>query len=373
MSELRRNLHKKQIKYLNRCDNLGLSGEDAPDESTIARRRQVNKEFSDHLWNQKKKLLPIQEKFFVDNSHFLQTYFSPSKQDDSLVLVFLHGAGSSSLTFLPFISLLKQDCEGSEPGIFMFDMFGHGLSTDRKANNYGLEALTDDFKFALDNLMNRFKIQNMCFIGHSLGGSIMSSFLARKGLERYPVLGLILLDAVEETAIRSLTLLPALLDLRPKQFNLYDEAIDWHLRTKLLRNEKSARLSVPDLFVEDNEGTLFWRTDLRSMAVFWDDWFDGMSSKFLRCEGSLRNIAKLIILAGGDHLDKNLIIGQMQGKYQLIVFGSSSASEEVGHFIQEDSPRKLCVSILEFLNRQKIDKSGVSRSSIKTLWGGDVH
>lgn len=50
----------------------------------------------------------------------------------------------------------------------------------------------------------------------------------------------------------------------------------------------------------------------------------GLSNKFL----SVRT-ARLLALAGTDRLDKELMIGQMQGKFQLIVVPGT------GHMIQE--------------------------------------
>lgn len=42
---------------------------------------------------------------------------------------------------------------------------------------------------------------------------------------------------------------------------------------------------------------------------YWASWFTGLSKKFLEAKGG-----KLLILAGTDRLDKELMIGQMQGK-----------------------------------------------------------
>lgn len=42
-------------------------------------------------------------------------------------------------------------------------------------------------------------------------------------------------------------------------------------------------------------------------------WFTGLSKKLLDCR-----TAKLLLLAGTDRLDKDLLIGQMQGSYRLL-------------------------------------------------------
>jgi protein phosphatase methylesterase 1 len=65
-----------------------------------------------------------------------------------------------------------------------------------------------------------------------------------------------------------------------------------------------------------------------------------MSKKFLTGRG-----AKQLILAGTDRLDKELMIGQMQGKFQLVVI------PEAGHFVHEDCPVKVADLLAEFFRR----------------------
>ncbi|XP_057606354.1 protein phosphatase methylesterase 1 isoform X1 [Hippopotamus amphibius kiboko] len=52
-----------------------------------------------------------------------------------------------------------------------------------------------------------------------------------------------------------------------------------------------------------------WRIELAKTEKYWDGWFRGLSNLFLGCP-----IPKLLLLAGVDRLDKDLTIGQMQGK-----------------------------------------------------------
>ena len=53
-------------------------------------------------------------------------------------------------------------------------------------------------------------------------------------------------------------------------------------------------------------------------------WFTGLSGKFLSAR-----TARLLVLAGAERLDKELMIGQMQGKFQLVVLAN------VGHMVHE--------------------------------------
>lgn len=53
-------------------------------------------------------------------------------------------------------------------------------------------------------------------------------------------------------------------------------------------------------------------------------WFQGLSNAFLSSR-----TARLLVLAGTDRLDKELMIGQMQGKFQMEVVPA------VGHMLHE--------------------------------------
>ena len=83
-----------------------------------------------------------------------------------------------------------------------------------------------------------------------------------------------------------------------------------------------------------------WRTDLAATAPFWEEWFAGLSAKFLAARGG-----KLLLLAGTDRLDRELTIGQMQGKYQLQVY------PEAGHFIHEALPERTAIALVDFWKR----------------------
>ncbi|KAJ1672765.1 Protein phosphatase methylesterase 1 [Spiromyces aspiralis] len=67
-----------------------------------------------------------------------------------------------------------------------------------------------------------------------------------------------------------------------------------------------------------------------------------MSFKFLQTRA-----AKLLVLAGTDRLDKELTIGQMQGKFQLSILADS------GHTIQEDQPEQVARVLFQFWQRNQ--------------------
>ena len=114
-------------------------------------------------------------------------------------------------------------------------------------------------------------------------------------------------------------------------------------RSRTIRNTTSARVSVPSLLHHDSTHTTepwTWRTDLAATQPYWEGWFVGLSRKFLEAKGG-----KLLLLAGTDRLDKELMIGQMQGKYQLQVL------PEAGHFIHEDQAGKTAMMVADFYRR----------------------
>ena len=165
------------------------------------------------------------------------------------------------------------------------------------------------------------------------------------------LLGYAVLDVVEGSALDALQSMHAYLATRPAGFETLRDGVEWHVRSRTVRNAVSARASVPGLLVcaqspeSDSEGGAGgagvgggggqleeegqeavegkekggkpwrWRTDLARTQPFWEGWFGGLSGKFLRGRGG-----KMLLLAGTDRLDTELTIGQMQGWF----FSSSS-------------------------------------------------
>ena len=85
-----------------------------------------------------------------------------------------------------------------------------------------------------------------------------------------------------------------------------------------------------------------WRINLAKTEKYWSEWFNGLSSAFLELSAP-----KMLLLAGVDRLDKELTVGQMQGKFQLQVLTAC------GHAVQEDTPDKVAEAVATFLVRHK--------------------
>lgn len=311
--------------------------------------------------------LPTWEDFFEKRSLLrrgddtFRVYYTEPKSAESPVFVFHHGAGSSALSFALLASSLvegfEKDTDGKKNGcgIMAFDCRGHG-ETRVMEKDYKLDSLIEDAIFVIQTFREKANARSnsIFLIGHSLGGAVLTGSCYRLVNEfGVDVKGLGMLDIVEDTAVHSLQGMHTYLSNLPKSFGSLQSAIDWHLKTGLIRNKTSAEVSVPSYFKRLDSGRYVWRIDLSQTAEYWNTWFVGLSKQFVSAPTS-----KLLILAGTDSLDRELMIGQMQGKYQLVVFQDS------GHFIQEDVPKKTALTLIDFWKRN--DKKVVV---IKSTWG----
>lgn len=312
-------------------------------------------------------------KFFTNNERFrieernfeFNAYYSlPSSQDALSIPVFIchHGAGSSGLTFANLSKQLSEKIDG-KCAIFAFDARGHGHTKPIDSNKkvqYDLNSFIDDFIAMIDVFYEKILIYlsqtklSLIFVGHSLGGSICTFSYSHLSVElQNHVLGVAMLDIVEEAAILALNKVHHFLNTTPNIFKSYQEAIDWHVHHGLSKCRASAEIAIPALFYKTKSQKVVRITNLNDFEPYWDTWFSGLSHQFVSLPTS-----KLLLLAGNENLDKELIIGQMQGKYQLVVFQDS------GHFIQEDTPSKTSITLIDFWKRN--DSKNVT---IKSSWG----
>ncbi|KAK6454603.1 carboxyl methyl esterase [Scheffersomyces xylosifermentans] len=313
----------------------------------------------------KKELFPISE-FYTSRPEVgsvicFQTYYRPPKSKADPICICVHGAGSSAMTFAFLTQSLAEVSE--HIGVFLFDFRGHGGSSPTK--DFSMDTLVEDLKFILEEFSSRHDVSTnpIYLVGHSLGGAVVSCFLKRyqDEVKYVHIKGSVVLDIVEETAVKSLSAMPDFISNRPKSFPSVSRAIKWH-KGFLLFNNDSAEISVPDLLDLDK---LTWKTDLRLTQPYWDTWFDKLSENFLSFKDP-----KLLILSAHETLDKSLMIGQMQGKYQLVVF---SNQQKYGHFIHEDLPRQVAVCLVDFIKRNE-DPNTFMREELGIVpkWGGKI-
>lgn len=290
----------------------------------------------------------FEEELYLDISNGTTThaYFTPTTAPDAPLFCCHHGAGASGLSFALLSAALKATLPHA--GFLAPDCRGHGdTSTNSDSLDLSLETLANDLAATVMAVQSRLawpKLPPTILLGHSLGGAVVTELASKKMLGN-ALLGYGVLDVVEGSAMDALQSMEQYLSTRPRSFPSVVSAIEWHVRSRTLRNSNSARVSVPPLLMaetlDDSARGLTWRTNLSATKPFWENWFVGLSSKFLSTPG----VGKLLILAGTDRLDKELMIGQMQGKYQLQVF------PEAGHFVHEDQPEKTATVVADFFRR----------------------
>ncbi|MCJ1375808.1 Protein phosphatase methylesterase 1 [Loxospora ochrophaea] len=328
----------------------------------------------------KKHLEPLPWSDFFSQELYLESpstgliqhvYLTPPAAKSPLFITH-HGAGSSGLSFAVLASEIRKALP--DAGILSLDARGHGettpLPTPETSSaeapvpsstepdpppslDLSLPTLSSDLLSAITLTQQKLswpELPGLVLVGHSLGGAVVTD-VAKSGKLGAAVLGYAVLDVVEGSAIDALQSMQSYLSTRPVRFPSLSSAIEWHIRTRTLRLPLSARVSVPSLLCPSPslpqrppsptlEPPWTWRTDLSATQPFWHGWFDGLSKKFLEARGG-----KLLVLAGTDRLDRELMIGQMQGKYQLQVF------PDAGHFVHEDQPAKTAGVLADFYRR----------------------
>lgn len=239
-----------------------------------------------------------------------------SPGDKGPLFVMHHGGGSSGLSFAVVGSEIRKRLPSA--GILSLDARGHGstVSATDAPLDLSLETLRSDLLSVIQQTQAQMgwkELPPIVLVGHSLGGAVVTD-LAKSHALGNSLLGYAVLDVVEGSAMDALQSMTTYLSTRPTGFASIQAGIDWHIRSRTLRNSISARTSVPGLLTQDPTPGVSrpwkWRTDLAATEPFWSDWFVGLSKKFLEARGG-----KLLILAGTDRLDKELTIGQMQGEH----------------------------------------------------------
>lgn len=225
-----------------------------------------------------------------------------------------------------------------------------------------LDTLSRDLVFVVRETQARMgweTLPDIVLVGHSLGGAVITD-VAKKGDLGSKLLAYAVLDVVEGNfpalSLSTLALVVlnsfyrvcygcppeygelSLYSTNPISFTnirnrvavssltLSHRTLLWctskpiySTRSRTIRNTTSARASVPSLIYEETEPTdpsrpWVWRTNLSATKPFWENWFIGLSRKFLDARGG-----KLLLLAGTDRLDKELMIGQMQGTSTILL------------------------------------------------------
>jgi protein phosphatase methylesterase 1 len=181
--------------------------------------------------------------------------------------------------------------------------------------------------------------QRFYFAGHSLGGAVVVNALHKKDLA--PLIGgVVVMDVVESLAKHSLQYMHAILQQRPSSFSSEEEAALWFVHHGGMHSESSAKITVPFLLRQQDDGRYAWKTNLSLTETCWETWFDRLDQLFITLP-----CPKMLCLANTDRLDKELTIAHMQGKFQLEVIGTQ------GHYVQEDEPKAVAGKVTRFVHR----------------------
>ncbi|KAL8485798.1 hypothetical protein ACS0TY_027907 [Phlomoides rotata] len=257
------------------------------------------------------------------------------------VVFCLHGGGYTGLSFALSASKIKEKAR-----VVAVDLRGHGKSTTDNDLDLSIETLCSDVVAILKTLYGN-SPPAIVMVGHSMGGALAVHIAAKKVLPN--LAGLVVVDVVEGTAMASLIHMQKILSNRMQHFSTIEKAIEWSVKGGSLRNIESARVSIPSTLVYDDSKKCYaHRARLVETEQYWRGWYEGLSEKFLSSPAP-----KLLLLAGTDRLDRTLTIGQMQGKFQMVVV------RHTGHAIQEDVPDEFANLILTFIAHNRIGPYGV--------------
>ncbi|KAK2155649.1 hypothetical protein NP493_2060g00006 [Ridgeia piscesae] len=306
------------------------------------------------------------------------------------VCFFLHGGGYSGLSWAVLSKILTRlvTCRCAA-----IDFRGHGSSVTLDDEDLSADTLARDVGSVVEAKYGD-DAPPIILVGHSMGGAIAVHVAAKALIPS--LMGLAVIDVVEGTALDALSSMQSFLRGRPKVFKSIEGAIEWCVKTGQTRNLEAAKVSMvgqvtriegmdntqsesdgsnPNSIQEEEEAeqpaqspkksksdeviegqssddqvtnttpaaTYTWRIDLSKTDKYWRGWFEGLSKLFLGCP-----VPKMLLLAGVDRLDKDLTVGQMQGKFQMQVL------PQCGHAVHEDVPDKVADVLATFMVRHRM-------------------
>jgi protein phosphatase methylesterase 1 len=163
-------------------------------------------------------------------------YFSPPQPSGPLFVTH-HGAGSSGLSFACFATEIRKVVASA--GVLSIDARGHGRTTIRNRQlkddlqtqslDLSLKTLSSDLTYVVQATQAKLSwpsLPDIVLIGHSLGGAVVVD-LAHRGLLGPAILGYVVLDVVEGSAMEALGHMENYLSTRPSSFPSIASAIEW--------------------------------------------------------------------------------------------------------------------------------------------------
>jgi protein phosphatase methylesterase 1 len=341
--------------------------------------------------------------------------YAAGPPDASVCFLCLHGGGYTGATWSLVARALARPEEAGVGGsggaseqqqrsyrVLAPDLRGHGLTATEDDADLSAETLREDVLAlwrALAPATNPDQQQqpppqSVVVVGHSMGGAIAVWACAAAANDVLPGLaGCVVVDVVEGTALAALPHMRAVLAARPRGFESPVDAARWALRSGACRNREAAEVSAPTQVVPaseagedadeqedddaeeeedeaDDDGPncrppprFVWRTPLAASSRFWEGWYRGLSAAFL--ERLPAGLPRMLIAAGAERLDRALTVGQMQGKFQLLLVAGS------GHAVQEDCPLVVSGALSQLARRFRIGEPPM-RVPLPAAGGGRV-
>eukprot|EP00475_Leptophrys_vorax_P036705 TRINITY_DN6249_c0_g1_i1.p1 TRINITY_DN6249_c0_g1~~TRINITY_DN6249_c0_g1_i1.p1 ORF type:complete len:338 (+),score=88.21 TRINITY_DN6249_c0_g1_i1:312-1325(+) len=288
------------------------------------------------------------------------------------IFALFHGGGHTSMSWAQAARLIKAHSTAKNPlGCIAFDYRGHGLTTVEGPEDISNDTLASDALTVLNRMLPAAPESSssdvpvpVVLVGHSVGGAavvhtaLASAANAAEGALDKTIRGLsgvVVIDVVEGSALAWIAMMPLFLSKRPKSFGSLEDAVSWAVKSNTLASEASAKISIPaQLKMDPDEGYYVWRTDLAKTEPWWQQWYTGLSSKFL----SLK-VPKMLIVAGRDRMDDELTVAQMQGKFQFVLVG------DCGHCVQEDAPATVADALSQFALRNRFKDMAKLNAKLK--------
>eukprot|EP00871_Galdieria_phlegrea_P002640 jgi/Galph1/3377/GphlegSOOS_G2014.1 len=269
-----------------------------------------------------------------------------AESEQQALLLLFHGGGDSSLSFGWFVKYIKEKLSSpSSLSILAFDARGHGDTFVDDEGDLSSERQVEDALHLLETIYGAVQFPPLILTGHSMGGAIAVRVAVSGRIPR--LLGLVVIDVVEGTALASLShmqSMQAILQKRPESFASIEDAVRYTLESGQIRFKESSRLSLPSQLIWDAKDKRYhWRTNLEASQCYWKGWFENLSNLFLSVKAP-----KLLMLAGQDRLDKALTIAQMQGQFQLNVI------RDTGHNLHDDRPETAAQIMVDFMRRHSM-------------------
>ncbi|KAL0245009.1 hypothetical protein GEMRC1_009089 [Eukaryota sp. GEM-RC1] len=266
---------------------------------------------------------------------------------DSIALC-VHGASFTALSFAPLAKRLKSKCTIVAP-----DLRHHGetqVSGPLSTDNLVQDLLSILQQIADDN--SSFSKLKLFLVGHSLGAALVCHLSTASLPSVFDPKGIVCIDVAENTAIDNLSFMKQYLIERPSSFPNLKTAFKWAKSSGTILNTEAIRVHIPSMLKQTESGWV-WRVSadlLIENEDHWRSWFEGSFDKFIAFPGG-----RMLVLANLDRLDKEGIIMQMAGKFQVEVVRNT------GHSVHEDDPESVSRLFSIFVDRFSKDLPFVNK------------